>query len=205
LSVYRIIIGRDASGKEMVIQKRAHRCLTGEGDKKTGPCLVKDRAPEDSRRMGGKLQEALPFKGADPRKASVPAGKLKLRRIGRGPGRRVMSHAGKKVLSHGRDLIRPSERGLDRLDWQKGYVAQAERRHNPDKTKNNVNIRKNDRKEANLVMSLYCQFQCIIYSLKSVTHPEEALRVSSFQSFYEICMIPLSRGGIRNRNAGTYF
>ena len=70
-----------------------------------------------------------------------------------------MSHAGKKVLSHGRDLIRPSERGLDRLDWQKGYVAQAERRHNPDKTKNNVNIRKNDRKEANLVMSLYCQFQ----------------------------------------------
>jgi len=69
-----------------------------------------------------------------------------------------MSHAGKKVLSHGRDLIRPSERGLDRLDWQKGYVAQAERRHNPDKTKNNVNIRKNDRKEANLVMSLYCQF-----------------------------------------------
>jgi hypothetical protein len=76
LSVYRIIIGRDASGKEMVIQKRAHRCLTGEGDKKTGPCLVKDRAPEDGRRMGGKLQEALPFKGADPRKASVPAGKL---------------------------------------------------------------------------------------------------------------------------------
>ena len=71
-----------------------------------------------------------------------------------------MSHAGKKVLSHGRDLIRPSERGLDRLDWQKGYVAQAERRHNPDKTKNNVNIRKNDRKEANLVMSLYCQFLC---------------------------------------------
>jgi hypothetical protein len=70
-----------------------------------------------------------------------------------------MSHAGKKVLSHGRDLIRPSERGLDRLDRQKGYVAQAERRHNPDKTKNNVNIRKNDRKEANLVMSLYCQFQ----------------------------------------------
>lgn len=69
-----------------------------------------------------------------------------------------MSHAGKKVLSHGRDLIRPSERGLDRLDRQKGYVAQAERRHNPDKTKNNVNIRKNDRKEANLVMSLYCQF-----------------------------------------------
>ena len=60
--------------------------------------------------MGGKLQEALPFKGADPRKASVSAGKLKLRRIGRGPGRRVMSHAGKKVLSHGRDLIRPSER-----------------------------------------------------------------------------------------------
>lgn len=69
-----------------------------------------------------------------------------------------MSHAGKKVLSHGRGLIRPSERGLDRLDRQKGYVAQAERRHNPDKTKNNVNIRKNDRKEANLVMSLYCQF-----------------------------------------------
>lgn len=73
-----------------------------------------------------------------------------------------MSHAGKKVLSHGRDLIRPSERGLDRLDRQKGYVAQAERRHNPDKTKNNVNIRKNDRKEANLVMSLYCQFPAAV-------------------------------------------